>query len=211
MKALSLSVVAGLAALTLSACGSVSPQSASAPAEDTSREMTGTPYEDPNTESPADDASAAGTAVEDAAGEFSELEPESFVKNFGDMWEYPGGLQVTITYDGVAQATEWASGAEATGGVVQVFTITIENTSDAPFDGTLAMVDSVTVGEEGMPAEEVYDYDNGWGGVDFSTITPGSKQSRETAFAIDESTTVQMQFSPDWDHEPVIYEGELSL
>lgn len=147
--------------------------------------------------------------VASEAGQDDTAQSESDVKQFGQTWTYEDGLAVTIKYLGSGHASSTAAGAESTHGAMQLFRITLANGSKKTVDGSLALIDSVTVGADGDDAEEVFDSERGLDGADFTKITPGRKQSFKVGYAIKGAKTVQVQFSAGTEYDSVIYEGKM--
>lgn len=188
MKRTALTITAALSAavLALSGCGEAAPAEtpeAAAPAEMVAEE----------TETPTPEA---------------EPEAESAMPSFGDTAvSDDGSVEVKVDYLGRATATEWS-----TSGAVEVmeFSVSITNTGDAPIEGYNVMFDGVYTGEEGAPAEEVYDTDNGWEGPAYSTVMPGRTQTVSTAFeAPEEDGLVTFAVSIGFDMS-AMFEGTLT-
>ena len=157
-------------------------------------------------DAPVESGAGAAPAGND---ELSEDGGESDVKAFGETWTYDDGLAVTIKYLGSGRVTSSGIGAEDSGGALQKFSITVKNGSDRTFDGRLASIDSVSVGDEGTEAQEVFDTAGGLEGADFSKIQAGRKQTRTVAYGIKGAETVQIEFSAGSSYASVLYEGKL--
>lgn len=128
---------------------------------------------------------------------------------FADAIEYDDGLKVEVAAIAAATAGEWAIGAEATDGDYTRFDIRITNGSGDAFDATL-VYPSVTYGEAGNQAEQVFDEEIGGG---FSGVIPASKSQTATfGFAIPAAqlgdVTLQVELST-FEHDPAIFTGSV--
>jgi hypothetical protein len=123
--------------------------------------------------------------------------------------ELDTGVRVELLSSFPAQASDFAQGAEATGGEIGVFTLSMTNDSDARVDLTGAEV-TATHGRGNTPAEWVTDLDNGYGsGLLGVPLGPGESTQVDLAFAIpaDAGPTITLTVVPAAGQEPVAFTG----
>ncbi|MGH8826983.1 MAG: hypothetical protein ACRDVZ_05135, partial [Jiangellaceae bacterium] len=101
-----------------------------------------------------DQAAASETTATDEAGPAEE--GTAGPATFADAVAYDDGLKVEVAAISHTTASEYAIGAEASGGEVTVFDVRITNGSTGPFDPVL-VYPNLTYGEAGNQAEPVYD------------------------------------------------------
>ena len=103
---------------------------------------------DPATEDSTEEADDPGATENGAAPAAAEV---------GEKFTYDDGLAVEITKTSNVRASQYASGADS-GDAVTVFTVRITNGTEATIDADLVGVEA-DYGQEGDPAETVYDSD----------------------------------------------------
>ena len=103
------------------------------------------------------------------------------VLGFGEPFDYSDGITVNVTNLGTGYA---GSGAESSGGQVVELQLAITNNSETAWDPTGA-TGTMTYGSQGIAAEEVFSYEDGWSGGSFvGTILPGRTSTVNTAYAV---------------------------
>jgi hypothetical protein len=129
---------------------------------------------------------------------------------FGQTWPYADGLTVAVIPKGVAKATAYAAGAEASGGEMYLFEVQIINGTKAAFNPILTQA-SVTYGAGGLQAGRVIDTANNLENSFEGMILPGQQQAVVEAYAVPaaEIGSVTMTFTPDLSHAPAIFSGPL--
>lgn len=125
----------------------------------------------------------------------------------GELWEYPDGLVVSVTPAGREQASEFAIGAEGSGGSFISFEVAVENGTDSVFDPTMATA-SATYGSAGLPAEEVFDGEK-HGSWFAAPVLPGKTATTYVGFAIPEGEAgdVLVSLDVDWERESALFVG----
>lgn len=160
--------------------------------------------------SPAASQTAAPAATPKATPSSTPSHGALTVK-FGETIKYEDGMKLTISLVGSGVASTTAAPSQARGAEVQIFQITLENTSAQPFDPAL-FYETAVFGKNGAKAEKVFDSANGWGAANFSgLIVPGGKQTVEAAWLIptaDVSTTI-FTVQPSFKHAKSIIMGGL--
>ncbi|WP_026533799.1 hypothetical protein [Arthrobacter sp. H14] len=156
--------------------------------------------------SPAPESAPAPEPSPESPSPAPEVE-ESLVE-FGETWEYEDGIAVTVTHAGAAQASQYASGADETGGQMRLFKITIENGTDGIFDPAGAYT-TVNYGDTGKVAERVFDSGQGYGDMWQGKILPGKEQSLTLPFAVptDKAYEVLLSVAPGFEYEDAIFLG----
>ncbi|MDK1361404.1 hypothetical protein QNO00_14155 [Arthrobacter sp. zg-Y1219] len=102
------------------------------------------------------------------------------------------------------------SGAESSGGQVVVLELAITNNTGEAWDPAGAD-GTMTYGAEGVTADEVFSYENGWSGGYFtSTLLPGRTATVNTAYAIPNVGLGDLvfEFTPEsgsWERGAVFY------
>lgn len=134
---------------------------------------------------------------------------ESQLAQFGDSWDYDDGISVTVVAVGPAIATDTAAGAEATGGEMVLFDVTITNNSKAIFDPSMVYT---TVNYASTTAEQVFDSAAGIMPTFEGKILPGGSLTERQAYAIPTSVPNDVLFSvsPSWDHDESLFFGALN-
>lgn len=195
--ALKASTALAALAFTLTACGSPAPEAAQPSTPEPMVAEAPTPEDEAQEEAP--EAAEEGMPQDEI--ESDTLKPFGETAVLSDI-----GAEVTVKYLGKSKSSD-----TSTSGVADVmeFSVTIENASNDPIDGYDVFFDGLYAGEDGMPSEEVYDMDNGWSGPEYSTITPGRKQTVKTAFEAPEPGLVQFMMSIGFS-ETLVFEGDLS-
>ena len=128
------------------------------------------------------------------------------VLGFGEPFNYSDGVTVNVTNLGAGYVD---SGAESSGGQVVELQLAITNNTDAAWDPSGAG-GTMTYGTEGVTADEVFSYENGWSGGSFTgTLLPGRTATVNTAYAIPDVGLGDLvfEFTPEWGFErgAVIY------
>ncbi|HET7415314.1 MAG TPA: hypothetical protein VFI97_06415 [Arthrobacter sp.] len=164
--------------------------------------------ESSSTSAPGTSTSAPAEAAPSSSDSSPAPEVEEQLAGFGETWEYEDGIAVTVTHEGAAQASQYAAGAEETGGQMHVFTISIKNGTDAIFDPVGAYT-TVNYGEDGQVAERVFDTQNGYGDMWQGKILPGKKQTLTMAFAIptDKSYEALLSVAPGFSYKDALFHG----
>lgn len=128
---------------------------------------------------------------------------------FGEEWTYDDGLTVKVSYLGGENASEYASGAEASGGQLRLFEVSITNNSEEIFDPAMFNA-SINYGAEGTAGKRVFDSAIGLDGQFQGKILPGGTQTVKMGYAVpnDAPLDLLMTTSPSWDHEEKLFFGE---
>lgn len=119
------------------------------------------------------------------------------VLGFGEAFDYSDGVTVNVTNLGTTYVD---SGAESTGGQVVELELAITNNSESAIDPTGAD-GTMTYGAQGVTAEKVFNYENGWSGGYFTgTLLPGRTATVTTAYAVPNVGLGDLvfEFTPDW-------------
>jgi hypothetical protein len=127
---------------------------------------------------------------------------------FGETWTYSDGLEVTVASAGPVAVAPDAYGVETTGGEALALEITIKNNTGATFDPSVAMTSSVSYGDAGTTAEQVFD--GTYGGDMFTGAIPAGKSKTVVeAYGIPhaELGDVVVVFAPSFDHEDAVFMG----
>ncbi len=149
-------------------------------------------------------ADAADSAA-DAAVDQADQSPDVARIGAGEGYGYEDGLTVSVPKAVTRKPGEFALGMSK-GHRLVVVTVELTNHTGSAFDATLATV-SMTYGQRGTPAEEVYDDRLGEG---FTTrIIDGRTGSADFGFSVpaDGLDDLVVEVSPDWDHEPALFTG----
>jgi len=167
-----------LGATACSTGGEVTP--AAAPA------ATSAPAPVPATPEPADDGTAS----------------------FGETFTYKDGIAVTVSAPELSTAGQYAAGAEASGGEIQVFTVTLVNGTSEVLDPIGTYI-TANFGADGTAAQQVFDSASGLGLTFEGKILPGKKQVGKVAFAIPAAETdVLVSVTPDFAHDAALFQAK---
>jgi len=130
---------------------------------------------------------------------------------FGQQWPYTDKLVVAVIPKGVSKASQYAAGAEKSGGEIYLFEVQIINGTKAAFDPAITQ-GSVTYGTGGLQAGRVFDSAKNLADSFTGMILPGQQQTVVEAYAVPaaEIGNVTMTFTPDFSHAPAIFSGPLS-
>jgi hypothetical protein len=134
------------------------------------------------------DSGDTGTADGDASAENNA---------FGDTFTYDDGIALTVSAPEAYTPGEYSSGADQAASVV--FTVTIENGTDANFDPM--PYETATSG--GVEASKVYDSD-----IESSptTVVPaGQSISYRIVFSVADADQIVFQMSPSFDYDDVVF------
>ena len=134
------------------------------------------------------DSGDSGSADSDASAENNA---------FGDTFTYDDGVAVTVSAPEAYTPGEYSSGADQAASVV--FTVTIENGTDANFDPM--PYETATSG--GVEASKVYDSD-----IESSptTVVPaGQSISYRIVFSVADADQIVFQMSPSFDYDDVVF------
>ena len=128
------------------------------------------------------------------------------VLGFGESFDYSDGITVSVTNLGTGYAD---SGADSSGGQVVELELAITNNTTTAWDPAGAS-GTMTYGAQGVAAEEVFSYEDGWSGGSFiGTILPGRTSTVNTAYAVPntEVGNLVFEFTPEFGFErgAVIY------
>lgn len=195
----SLTALALAAMLGLTACSTEATKSDAAESPAAS-ESSAAPKEAPSSEPVPSQSSKAPSKAKDIKDELAA---------FGEEWTYEDGIAVKVTYAGAGMASEYAAGAEDTGGQIRLFDVSITNNSEAIFDPAMFMAD-INYGAEGTAASRVFDSANGIGDQFQGKILPGGTQTVSMAYAIPTDVPVDLiaTITPSWEHEEKLFYGE---
>ncbi len=148
-------------------------------------------------------ASAAATTAA-APAETAEDKTPDTVK-LGETAKFPDGVEVGISAPESYTPSQYAAGNTFPNNVV--WTVTITNGSDKPFDPALF---NMTVQSGGQEGSQVFD-SNSEGGVEVgtqatTTILPGKSTSWKAAWSVADANDLTAEVSPNaFDYEPVIF------
>lgn len=126
---------------------------------------------------------------------------------FGQTAEYEDGLKVTVSQvdRNYTPSDTSAGGEDPALGEYLVFNVTLENSSDQPFEAWML----VDVSSGGVYGDQIFDFEQGIEGVPDGTILPGEKISFDVAFAVADSQSVTLEFSPDIDRDEARFSNSL--
>jgi len=134
------------------------------------------------------DSGDSGSADSDASAENNA---------FGDTFTYDDGVAVTVSAPEAYTPGEYSSGADQAASVV--FTVTIENGTDANFEPM--PYETATSG--GVEASKVYDSD-----IESSptTVVPaGQTITYRIVFSVADADQIVFQMSPSFDYDDVVF------
>ncbi|MDK1358728.1 hypothetical protein QNO00_00395 [Arthrobacter sp. zg-Y1219] len=177
----------------------------SEPTESSSASASSKPKESASASSkPKESSSASPNASETKSKDLQDQ-----LAAFGEEWTYEDGLTVKVSYLGGATASQYASGAEATGGQLRLFEVSITNNSEEIFDPAMFNA-SVNYGAEGTAGKRVFDTGSGLEGQFQGKILPGGTQTVKMGYAVpnDAPLDLLVTTSPSWDHEEKLFHGE---
>lgn len=121
---------------------------------------------------------------------------------FGDSYEWPDGLKVTVSQPEPFTPSEYAAGT-TDGWDNLAWTVTIENGTDENFDPIDIWINVASGGQEGS---EVYDSDNGYGDYPESTVLPGKSITWNVAYSIADPNDLQLSIEDTFgDYPEAIY------
>ncbi len=123
------------------------------------------------------------------------------VARFGQTYTWADGLAVTVSAPADYKPSKSAAGAKA-GVPYLVFTITIVNGTDTPFDPVLFHATAQSGNEE---AEPIFDSANKVGGSPSTKVLPGREVTFKIAFSTPTPTDVVLEVSPSFEHDSVMY------
>ncbi|WP_460513729.1 hypothetical protein [Frigoribacterium salinisoli] len=141
---------------------------------------------EPTTPDDASDGSAGSATGENAA--------------FGDTWQYDDGLTVTVSAPEPYTPSEYASGADQAEAVV--FTITIENGTEANFDPSLSIPN---VSSGGTEASRIVDFEGATGLPPSTTVPSGQSVSWQAAFSVVDPEQIVLDVAPSFDHDAAVF------
>lgn len=190
MKRIAAIIAIPFIALSLSACGS------SAPAEEPAEEEV-VVEEDPQSEEEL--------VVEEEVEEEEAPAAASNVVPFGETYEWPTGVAISISPPVDFTTTEWASGTIEGQANVAV-DVTITNGSGEDVDAAMVFLTATSGGKQ---ASEVFDTD---GGTEYPIVTvlPGDSLTWTTAFSVADpaSLTVTAEVMWEFDADKVHFRTE---
>lgn len=153
----------------------------------------------------AEDPPAGTNADDEAPSDDTEVEepteePEAVMPTFGEAFSYDDGLTVTVS---APEPFKYSYPEEFTEGEQTMrFTITIVNNTGATFDPTSTSVSMQSGNEE---AAELFDSARGLEGSPVTPLLDGRETVYDVGFALKDPNDLVMQFSPDWERDPVIF------
>ncbi|KPG80199.1 DUF4190 domain-containing protein [Frigoribacterium sp. RIT-PI-h] len=133
------------------------------------------------------------------SGDSGEADSDASAENnaFGDTFTYDDGIAVTVSAPEAYTPGEYSSGADQAASVV--FTVTIENGTDANFEPM--PYETATSG--GVEASKVYDSD-----IENSptTVVPaGQTITYRVVFSVADADQIVFQMSPSFDYDDVVF------
>jgi len=130
----------------------------------------------------------------------SEDAPAGENATFEDTWQYDDGLAVTVSAPEPYEPSTSAGGADQAADLV--FTITLENGTDANFDASLAIP---TVSSAGTESSLIVD-SQGVTSLSPSTVVPaGQSASWQVAFSVSDPEQIVMSVWPSFDYDPAVF------
>ena len=130
--------------------------------------------------------SAAATKEESSAP----AQPDTV--KLGQTAKFPDGIEV-----GVSAPTEFTPSETASGGTLAhniVWTVTVTNNSDKPFDPSLIYV---TVSSGGQEGQGVFDTEAGLNGAATTTILPGKSTSWKDGWNVADPSDLTVEVNPN--------------
>ncbi|MBO0895421.1 hypothetical protein [Arthrobacter sunyaminii] len=203
-KSLTALALAGLLGMTACSADAAKGEAANTPATETA-----TASSEPTESSSAPSKPKESSSASPSASETKSKDLQDELAAFGEEWTYEDGLTVKVSYLGGATASQYASGAEATGGQLRLFEVSITNNSEEIFDPAMFNA-SVNYGAEGTAGKRVFDTGSGLEGQFQGKILPGGTQTVKMGYAVpnDAPLDLLMTTSPSWDHEEKLFHGE---
>lgn len=203
-KSLTALALAGLLGMTACSADAAKGEAANTPATETA-----TASSEPTESSSAPSKPKESSSASPSASETKSKDLQDELAAFGEEWTYEDGLTVKVSYLGGATASQYASGAEATGGQLRLFEVSITNNSEEIFDPAMFNA-SVNYGAEGTAGKRVFDTGSGLEGQFQGKILPGGTQTVKMGYAVpnDAPLDLLVTTSPSWDHEEKLFHGE---
>lgn len=203
-KSLTALALAGLLGMTACSADAAKGEAANTPATETA-----TASSEPTESSSAPSKPKESSSASPSASETKSKDLQDELAAFGEEWTYEDGLTVKVSYLGGATASQYASGAEATGGQLRLFEVSITNNSGEIFDPAMFNA-SVNYGAEGTAGKRVFDTGSGLEGQFQGKILPGGTQTVKMGYAVpnDAPLDLLVTTSPSWDHEEKLFHGE---
>ncbi|MBO0907075.1 hypothetical protein [Arthrobacter sunyaminii] len=203
-KSLTALALAGLLGMTACSAEAAKGEAANTPATETA-----TASSEPTESSSAPSKPKESSSASPSASETKSKDLQDELAAFGEEWTYEDGLTVKVSYLGGATASQYASGAEATGGQLRLFEVSITNNSGEIFDPAMFNA-SVNYGAEGTAGKRVFDTGSGLEGQFQGKILPGGTQTVKMGYAVpnDAPLDLLVTTSPSWDHEEKLFHGE---
>lgn len=135
--------------------------------------------------------------ITDPAPDPTALEPQS--APLGVTATTSKGLDITVTPAGTGVQ-------QYTGTAYQNYTVAVTNGTDTQFDPALVSM-VVNYGPEGIPASQVFDYQNNATPYFQGIILPGGTQTVTQSYSVPEGQPVVITVTPSWDDSPVTFIG----
>lgn len=213
-KSLAALALAGLLGLTACSADAAKGEAANPPATETAT-ASSEPKESSSASAsskPKESSSASSSSKPKASSSASasaSKDVQDELAAFGEEWTYEDGLTVKVSYLGSETASQYASGAEATGGQMRLFEVSITNNSEEIFDPAMFNA-SLNYGAEGTAGKRVFDTGTGLEGQFQGKILPGGTQTVKMGYAVpnDAPLDLLMTTSPSWDHAEKLFFGE---
>ena len=174
---LTTALAAAALSLTLASCAGTPGTVASAPTQGTNAD----PSEEASDGSPApaDDGTVA----------------------FGQSYRWDDGLQVTISTPKPYKPSRWAAAKKSKNYLVM--TVTVLNGTSATYEPALFNLSAQSGDAE---SEQVFDSGNGVGGSPNTKLLKGRQAKWKVAFAVKNPKDLVVEVTPDFEHDPVIYQ-----
>ena len=188
-RAAALITASALTVTALAACGGTEPtkriDAASTPSSSTSSSST-------TTEAASDTETTAPAASADDG-----------TQTFGKGYQWEDGLQVVVSRPTPFKPS--ASAAHAKGDTYFVmFTVTIVNGTDKPYDPTLFSTTGSSGDEE---AEEVFDTDNGLNGSPDTKILKGKSKKFKIGYGAKKGADFVLEVTPGFEYDSALFTG----
>lgn len=122
---------------------------------------------------------------------------------FGEPYSWEDGVSINV--ENLGEYTPGDTDAYEPGFTThRVFTITVKNGGDQPIDLSGGTIQGVS---GGAATDEVFGTYQGIdiGGFPYNSLLPGKTQSFNVAFGVMDPEDMQIEVSPDWDHDYAIF------
>lgn len=141
----------------------------------------------------------------------TDTEPDVAKVGAAQWFKYTDGLKVQVTSLKQFRISQYAAGGKP-GDVGVVVTVTLQNSTSATFDTSLAQV-KLASGANGDQADSVFDSNQNLAGGFEGSIPPGKKKTARYGFAIPKASigsTLQIEIAPGWDYDGSHFEGKIT-